>query len=63
MEDLAKRTLAFATNVKQDYANSLHEHTAVMDVARRYEEFRKISEDKLSKAFSPGLAGRVVGGL
>jgi len=32
-------------------------------VARRYEEFRKISEDKLSKAFSPGLAGRVVGGL
>jgi conjugative transfer pilus assembly protein TraH len=63
MEDLAKRTLAFATNVKQDYANSLHEHTAVMDVARRYEEFRKLSEDKLSKAFSPGLAGRVVGGL
>ena len=63
MEDVAKRTLAFATNVKQDYANSLHEHTAVMDVARRYEEFQKLSEDKLSRAFSPGLAGRVVGGL
>ena len=63
MERLAKLALALTTNVKQDYANSLQEHTAVLDVARRYEEFQKLSQDTLSRAFSPGLAGRVVSGL
>ncbi len=63
LEKLAATTLVFTTNVRQDYANALHDHTAVLDVARRYEDFQKQSQDILSRAFSPGLSGRVTSRL
>jgi conjugative transfer pilus assembly protein TraH len=63
LEKLTATTLTFATSVKQDYANALHDHTAVLDVARRYGDFQKQSQDILSRAFSPGLTGRVTSRL
>ncbi|HBL23354.1 MAG TPA: hypothetical protein DDZ40_04480 [Deltaproteobacteria bacterium] len=62
LKEMRKQTMNLLQTVQADYANSTKEHLAVLDLARRYEEFNKISFDRLSKAFSPGLAKRVMGG-
>jgi len=62
LKEMRKNAMGLLQVVQADYASSTEEQVAIMDLARRYEEFSKISYDRLSRAFSPALATRVTGG-
>lgn len=61
LKEMRQQAFTQTKIAQADYANTLKENMAVLDVARRYQEFNKTVNSILSRSHSAGFAARAMG--